>query len=113
MISEDGSFFDKAGLNGTDRAVIREYLPEGCGPRVVICGHTHAAREHHFDGERVYLNTGTWIDLMKPPPLGSDEAAQSWIDALETARFPSFRRPTYAEVTAEGAFLREWPSAAS
>ena len=35
-------------------------LPIGCGPRVVIAGHTHAARHVWLDADRTYINTGTW-----------------------------------------------------
>lgn len=67
-LSEDGSFFDQNSFNDVDREVLREHLPDGTGPRVVLCGHTHAARLHHMGADSVYINTGTWIDLMKPPP---------------------------------------------
>ncbi|HSN98801.1 MAG TPA: hypothetical protein VLS89_10970 [Candidatus Nanopelagicales bacterium] len=56
----------------------------------------------------MYVNTGTWIDLMEMPRLDDDAAAQAWIDALEAGQVRRFRRLTYAEVTAEGAWLRTW-----
>lgn len=110
-LAKDTGFFDPTATNDIDRGVMAEHLPEGSGPRVVICGHTHARREHRLPGERVYLNTGTWIDLMKIPPIDDDAAAQAWIDALEADRVPRFRQLSYAEVTVDGAWLREWPEA--
>ncbi|MCY1019082.1 metallophosphoesterase [Pyxidicoccus sp. MSG2] len=113
-ISEDGSFFDPSGLGATDREVLREHLPEGSGPRVVICGHTHAAREHRPEAHRVYINTGTWMDLMQLPELAKDEEVSAWIDSLEQDRVNRLSRTTYAEVTEAGAFLRTWtPPAAT
>jgi UDP-2,3-diacylglucosamine pyrophosphatase LpxH len=107
-LSQDGSFFAPEGANDVDRAVTSEHLPEGSGPRVVICGHTHAAREHRPAEDRVYINTGTWIDLMRLPELDDDKLWKAWIDELEQDRIERFSKPTYAEVTADGAFLREW-----
>jgi hypothetical protein len=37
-------------------------------------------------------------------------AAEAWIDELEAGRVGRRKRLTYAEVTADGAFLREYPS---
>lgn len=110
-LSGDGSFFDLKGLNDVDRDVMREHLPEGTGPRVVLCGHTHAARLHRSSRDHMYINTGTWIDLMKLPELAADERARSWIDDLEHDRVARLRRLTYGEVTADGASLKEWPGA--
>jgi len=105
-LAKDTGSFDAAATNEIDRGVMAEHLPEGSGPRVVICGHTHAAREHRLPGERVYLNTGTWIDLMQMPRLEDETASRDWIDALEADRVERFHHLTYAEVTEEGAWLR-------
>ena len=72
---------------------------------------TPRARIDLGDG-RVYLNTGTWMDLMKLPPLGDDAAAEAWIDQLEAGDVERVRRRTYAEVTEEGARLETWPAEA-
>lgn len=64
-------------------------------------GHTHAAREIR-DGERVYLNTGTWSDLMRLPRLADRAAVERFAEDLATNQMKRIQRPTYAEVTAEG-----------
>lgn len=104
----DGSFFARDLASTEDRAVMAQELPEGSGPRVAIFGHTHAAREIDLGDGRVYLNTGTWMDLMRLPPLRDDAATSAWIDQLEAGNVERVRRPTYAEVTEAGAALREW-----
>lgn len=108
-LSRDGSFFDKAHLSGEDTAIINEHLAEGTGPRVVIAGHTHAARWKEFGDGRVYLNTGTWMDLMRLPDLSSDQETKDWIDKLEAGKADRFQRLTYVEVTTDGPRLLEWP----
>ena len=108
-VAKDGSFFDREHVSAADRAVIDRELPEGSGPRIVVAGHTHAAREKDFGDGRVYLNCGTWMDLMKLPDLADDAAVKAFIDALEAGDVPRLQRRTYVEVTAEGAALRDWP----
>jgi UDP-2,3-diacylglucosamine pyrophosphatase LpxH len=106
--SREGTFFDPAATDAFDRAILAEHIPAGAAsPRVVIAGHTHAAREIRTGGG-VYLNTGTWNDLMVLPRLDDRAAVERFADQLETGDVPRLRRPTYAEVTAEVARLREW-----
>lgn len=106
-LSGDGSFFNKEHLSSEDRAVVEEYLPPGGAPRVAIFGHTHAARHKVLDTARQYINTGTWMDLMEMPAMSDSPAVEAWIDELEAGRVARRRRLTYAEVTTDGAFLRE------
>lgn len=108
--SQDGNFFKLDHLADDDRQIVEAELPEGSGPRIVIAGHTHAAREVKLPGERVYLNTGTWTDLMKFPAQVDDAAVRSWIDALERREIPRIQRFTWAEVTPEGGMIRTWIS---
>jgi UDP-2,3-diacylglucosamine pyrophosphatase LpxH len=107
-VSQDGSFFDTNVASKEDRAIMQRELPEGSGPRVAIYGHTHAARHIDLGDGRVYLNTGTWMDLMKLPPLGDDAAAEAWIDQLEAGGVERVRRRTHALVTESGATLETW-----
>jgi UDP-2,3-diacylglucosamine pyrophosphatase LpxH len=110
QVARDGSFFDPGALSDEDREVIARELPEGSGPRIAIFGHTHAARFCDFGDGRVYVNTGTWMDLMRLPKLIDDEVAvKTWIDRLEAGEVERIRRRTYAEVTADGPKLLEWP----
>jgi UDP-2,3-diacylglucosamine pyrophosphatase LpxH len=108
--SRDGSFFDEGHAGDEDRAIMARELPEGSGPRIAIFGHTHAARHIDLGDGRVYVNTGTWMDLMKLPALDDDAAVKAWIDRLEAGEVERVRRRTFAEVTEGGAALREWPA---
>ncbi len=74
---------------------------------MVIAGHTHAAREIR-DGDRLYLNTGTWSDLMRMPRLEDRVAVEHFAGELAAGRVPRVRRPTYAEVTEDGPKLLAW-----
>lgn len=104
-----GSFFDRKALSADDRSIIARYLPEGAAPAVAIFGHTHAARHVVLEGGREYINTGTWMDLMDIPTLATDKDVEAWIDKLDARQIHGSPRPTYAEVTAEGAALRDVP----
>ncbi len=108
--SHDGTFFDPAVASGDDRRIIKEYLDGAQGPRVVIAGHTHAARDIR-DGERVYLNTGTWSDLMRMRDLVDRATVEAFADELARNNVRRIQRPTYAVVTAEGPKLLEWTTA--
>ena len=105
LLGRGGTAFDQTRLDGADEAIIAEHLPAGCGPRVVIAGHTHAARHVRLDADRKYINTGTWSDLIPWPPLGSDEDAKAFIDELEANKVPPLRRLTWALVNEHGARL--------
>jgi hypothetical protein len=111
LLSYDFSFFDPGALGSTDRAIIEEFLPEGGPARVVVAGHTHAARHRVMAGGRVYINTGTWTDLMRLPGPADDLTA--WIDALEAGRVAHEQRPSFADITAEVAVLRAVDTRAS
>jgi UDP-2,3-diacylglucosamine pyrophosphatase LpxH len=103
LLSYDYSFFDPGALGSTDRAIIDDLLPEGGPARVVVAGHTHAARHHVMTGGRVYINTGTWTDLMRFP--GPDGNLTAWIDALEAGHVDREPLPSFADLTAENAVL--------
>jgi UDP-2,3-diacylglucosamine pyrophosphatase LpxH len=108
VASDEGHFFDEKHLSAHDSAIVAEHLPADAPARVVIAGHTHAAREVALDEERTYINTGTWTDLMAFPDKIDDVALRDWIDRLERDDVPRKRHLTYAEVTAEGAALRQY-----
>jgi hypothetical protein len=113
-LSYDHSFFNRKATSRMDQAIIDSHLgslsPEHAKGRVVIAGHTHAAREVSLSGDRVYLNTGTWSDLLPFPDDVQDPSLQSWIDRLEDNLLAPVRRPTYALVDGTGARLLEWPA---
>jgi UDP-2,3-diacylglucosamine pyrophosphatase LpxH len=112
LLSHHGTAFDPTKLDAIDQAIIDEHLPLGGPPRVVIAGHTHAARQVRLDADRTYLNTGTWSDLIPWPPLGSDAHARAFIDELEAHQVPMLRRLTWALVDDRGARLETEPAAA-
>jgi UDP-2,3-diacylglucosamine pyrophosphatase LpxH len=55
------------------------------GHKVVVFGHTHHAKRIALDGGGLYLNTGTWADLMRIP-----EAVFSAEEPLARAAFGDF-----------------------
>jgi UDP-2,3-diacylglucosamine pyrophosphatase LpxH len=83
------------------------------GFKAVVYGHTHLAKRIAIgaDSQSVYLNSGTWADLMRVPPAvwSVDKAAgrkamEAFVDDLENSRLGAWRRscPTYARVDLEG-----------
>ena len=80
--------------------------------KVVIYGHTHLAKRVALGvGDAVYLNTGTWADLLRVPEsvLGDDEAAarkqlEAFVDDLDHARLDAWRcqMPSFARVDLDG-----------
>lgn len=107
VASDNGRFFDRSHRSHDDDRIIKDYLPAGGPPRVVIAGHTHAAREIWTSPEHVYLNTGTWTDLMAFPSAVNDGVLQEWIDQLESGSVARIKRLTWAEVTSERVVLHE------
>lgn len=77
-----------------------------------------------MDGERVYLNTGTWTDLLRLPvdlPLltpelladavavaAVDDRLRQWIDDLLAGKLAPLRRLSYASVCAEHGPKLRW-----
>lgn len=96
--SPEGPYADAARrmlfVNGTD----------GRRPKVVVMGHTHLIRQIDFKEGRYYLNTGTWVDLIKVPPEIVDETTgtaklDEWLRHLildtKTLRIAD---PAYADI---------------
>ncbi|MBX3744919.1 MAG: metallophosphoesterase [Verrucomicrobiae bacterium] len=110
------AFFNPTELSAADRAVVDAWLPESLPretQRVVVCGHTHAARSWaREDTPHHYLNTGTWTNLLQLDPADESDAA---IDALwksfEGGHLPFHWRLTWAEITPQGPVLRDAPGA--
>jgi UDP-2,3-diacylglucosamine pyrophosphatase LpxH len=109
-------FFSLDRPSSDDQRVIDEHLPTDVRRRVVIAGHTHAARSSTLPGERIYLNTGTWTDLLRFPGDVSDPELEAWKAALLRNEVPPLQRLTYAVVDEDGPRLAWWkpdPLAAS
>ncbi|HVR10669.1 MAG TPA: metallophosphoesterase [Thermoanaerobaculia bacterium] len=105
----DDRTFDMAGeRGGRYRDAAGEHI--GNGFQAVVFGHTHrACREEIADangGRGVYLNSGTWIDLIQLPEailLSQDaaaEAMQRFLDDLTAGSLEGWvvRRPTYVRL---------------
>lgn len=101
-------FFDPRHQDEIDQNIIRTQLPEGVGPRIVICGHTHAARCSPFSGDRLYLNTGTWTDLMHFSEIFSLQDFTKARDKFLRNEVPRIQRLSYAEVTPEDGGMLKW-----
>jgi hypothetical protein len=82
------------------------------GFQVVVYGHTHLAKRIAIghDGKSVYINSGTWADLMRVPDevWAADEAAarhalEAFVEDLEKSRLDGWRRScaTYAHIELE------------
>lgn len=74
--------------------------------RVVVYGHTHLPKRIGI-GEAVYLNTGTWADLMRMPDAvwsadgdAARAALNAFVDDLDKGALDKWRRslPTYARI---------------
>lgn len=77
------------------------------GFKVIVYGHTHLAKRIDLGDGAVYLNTGTWADLMQLPAgvfQGDTEAAGAqvgaFVDDLMAGRSDQWRRqvPTFAKI---------------
>jgi UDP-2,3-diacylglucosamine pyrophosphatase LpxH len=75
--------------------------------RVVVFGHTHLAKRIDLGGGALYLNTGTWADVMRIPSAvyEGDEAAgaqalRHFLDDVEKSNIVGFRRQvaTFARI---------------
>lgn len=109
-LGSNGTFFDQTQLDAADLAIVDEHLPPGVGPRVVLAGHTHAARHVTLDAQRTYLNTGTWTDLIPWRPLLNDGEARAFLDDLEHGKVTARPRLTWSLVDERGAQLCEEPA---
>jgi hypothetical protein len=94
------------------------------GADLVVHGHTHSAKAYkvsaRFNGgtrEGLYLNSGTWAQLLRLP--SHDDNDETWKDFVEDlsrrkAQGPAkgFARPTFAHIRLEGgrtvAQINEW-----
>lgn len=92
-VSAHGTSFELEKPDGSDEHLQPTF--DG-GTDLIIHGHTHAAKAYTV-GRGLYLNTGTWCQLLRLPR--SDQSAEAWQDflrLLQTNDVKSFRRPTLA-----------------
>lgn len=96
----------------TDEYLSPARAAAGKGFEVIIYGHTHLAKRTGLGvGGAVYLNTGTWADLLRVPEtvLGDDDAAalaqlRDFVADLGAGRLEAWRcqMPTFARVDLDG-----------
>jgi UDP-2,3-diacylglucosamine pyrophosphatase LpxH len=97
--------FDRAVENASEYANAARGLAAG-GFRYVLFGHTHLAKNVQLDGGAVYLNSGTWADLIRVPDAivsGSDQEAttelRAFVESLKESRLDRW-------ITFQPTFLR-------
>jgi len=82
----------------------------GAGFEVIVYGHTHLAKQVPLPGGATYLNSGTWVDLMRVPAaiLGDEDTAataalEAFLDDLLHNRLQHWRKlvPTFARIDLE------------
>ena len=68
--------------------------------KLVVFGHTHEALKTEFK-EGLYVNSGTWADLVALPRDGRD-AMLSWLDSVADNTFERATYPTYVTIEPAG-----------
>lgn len=99
LVSEDG-YFDVSAPDAAaaDLAGILDH-----GTDAVVHGHTHAAKAYPLGQRGLYLNSGTWAQLLELPASNSSEAEWNFfLDRLEQRQEPGQSRPTFVRIIAEG-----------
>jgi UDP-2,3-diacylglucosamine pyrophosphatase LpxH len=112
----EGDFtFDHHGPDGPYYEAAKRLVSEHDGPRVVLMGHTHHHRETSLGGDRWYLNTGTWVDLMRVPQVVLEPDALTdfgeWLRGLvlEPGKL-RYAEPTFADIRLDGSLKLVSPS---
>lgn len=81
--------------------------------QVVVFGHTHRPLKNEFGTDMVYLNSGTWANLIELP--AKDEDFPAWLEKLANDDFDPTSFPTYITLEPEGdgvlAELNHWDGA--
>jgi UDP-2,3-diacylglucosamine pyrophosphatase LpxH len=81
------------------------------GFKVVVFGHTHLVKRVPLGDGAVYLNTGTWADLIRAPKAiwdddaaGAEKILNEFVNDLERDEVSRWRRsiPTYARINLNG-----------
>ena len=75
---------------------------------IAITGHTHAAKAIGDPAGPVYINTGTWLDLVALPADTGQAAVALWLDDLAAGRVKRWQGCPVAKVDAGGARLQHW-----
>jgi UDP-2,3-diacylglucosamine pyrophosphatase LpxH len=108
LVRDDHTFDVTEEQGGGYRDAAQAHLDAGF--KWVVFGHTHRAVCERMDGG-VYLNSGTWADLMSvPPALQSEDeeeaqsAARAWLQDVHAGDLEQWvrRRPTFVKLDVDG-----------
>jgi UDP-2,3-diacylglucosamine pyrophosphatase LpxH len=89
----DKSFFQQDQTGDDVTLAIKRF--EG-DVKVVVFGHTHAALKAEIPGKGVYLNSGTWANLLALPSDASNYSV--WLDGIFNNSFKPLIFPTYVRL---------------
>lgn len=92
-VSQETTFFNITASDGPPEVGI--LLMQGID--AVIHGHTHSAKAHKVD-TGLYLNSGTWTQLLRLPTSTDEDAWRGFLRSLEQHTFKSETRPTFVRV---------------
>jgi UDP-2,3-diacylglucosamine pyrophosphatase LpxH len=73
--------------------------------KVVVYGHTHEALKTAF-GPAVYVNSGTWANLVRMPRSSDYKELLEWLRKLSDNTFDRTSFPTFVEITPSSAGAR-------
>jgi UDP-2,3-diacylglucosamine pyrophosphatase LpxH len=100
--------FDDDGPDGPYADAARKLIfgngAQGARPRIVIMGHTHQIRKMDLKKGCWYLNTGTWVDLIKVPaqvlsPSSDYTPLDNWLrELILNTKALRFADPAYADI---------------
>lgn len=93
QVSQETTFFDIAAPDEPPEVEI--LLLQGVD--AVIHGHTHSAKAYKV-GSGLYLNSGTWTQLLRLPASADTEEWRAFLHSLEQQTFRSETRPTFVRV---------------
>lgn len=86
---------------------IRTWGHHNSGPVIALTGHTHAAKFiTHPAG--IYINSGTWQDLVRIPADLSETALAIWLQDLQNEKIPRWRRCPVVRIDENGPALLHW-----
>jgi UDP-2,3-diacylglucosamine pyrophosphatase LpxH len=98
MVNQGDAFFKADHRNNA--AAIGAHSRLQANVKVVVFGHTHEALKAEF-AEGIYVNSGTWADLIALPQ-GGHAAMLKWLDDVAANSFERTAYPTYVKLEPVG-----------
>jgi hypothetical protein len=92
-VSQESTFFNISAADAPPEVKI--LLMQGID--AVIHGHTHSAKAYGIDSG-LYLNSGTWGQLLPLPSSGNIETWREFLNSLEKHSFVAEAHPTFVRV---------------